>query len=223
MTYPLSSSSATTAAGNAIPPACSCKRDRLIAGLAQSLEQALLLNVSGRHRPDCRPFQRDRGTPMAAAKPRCWHRTLATGICSAPHRCAPPRPGAVDSPRCATAPRRGTDRADPRDVPCRARCRDFHEIGAPEARPDSRFGTIGAVPRCLLAASAKSPHRPRSRGCRSPSVLAFYLGVSNLQRHPSGLGQPTTPPTRRAVRPPHPRVISLAADRAKGTGCRRGG
>ena len=33
------------------------KRDRLIAGLAQSLEQALLLNVSGRHRPDCRPFR----------------------------------------------------------------------------------------------------------------------------------------------------------------------
>jgi hypothetical protein len=41
------------------------KRDRLIPGLAQSFEQALLLNVSGRHRPDCRPFQRDWTTAMA--------------------------------------------------------------------------------------------------------------------------------------------------------------
>jgi hypothetical protein len=57
------------------------KRDRLIAGLAQSLEQALLLNLSGRHRPDCRPFQRDRRTSAAASKPHRWHRTLATGRC----------------------------------------------------------------------------------------------------------------------------------------------
>jgi hypothetical protein len=42
---------------------------------------------------------------MAALKPHCWHWTLATGICWAPHRCAPPRPGAVDSRRCAIARR----------------------------------------------------------------------------------------------------------------------
>jgi hypothetical protein len=29
--------------------------DRLVAGLAQSLQQPLLLGVSGRHRPDCHP------------------------------------------------------------------------------------------------------------------------------------------------------------------------
>jgi hypothetical protein len=34
-------------------------------------------------------------------------------------------------------------------------------------------------------------------------VLAFYLGVSNLQRHLSELGQPTTPPTPSRSPPPH--------------------
>jgi hypothetical protein len=31
------------------------KSDRLVAGLAQALQQPLLLSVSERHRPDCRP------------------------------------------------------------------------------------------------------------------------------------------------------------------------
>jgi hypothetical protein len=34
------------------------KRDRLIAGQAQSLKHSLLLGVSERHRPDCRPSAR---------------------------------------------------------------------------------------------------------------------------------------------------------------------
>jgi hypothetical protein len=43
--------------------------DRLLAGLAQSVEQPLLLDVSGRHRPDCRP-------PARLGKPRRFRAAL---------------------------------------------------------------------------------------------------------------------------------------------------
>jgi hypothetical protein len=51
MTNPLGSSSETTAAGKVNPASLQLgKLDRLVAGLAQSQQQPLLLGVSGRHR-----------------------------------------------------------------------------------------------------------------------------------------------------------------------------
>ena len=48
--------------------------DRLVAGLAQSLQQPLLLDVSGRHRR-IGPLQQMVGA-SSVSKPRCWHRTF---------------------------------------------------------------------------------------------------------------------------------------------------
>jgi hypothetical protein len=49
------------------------KTDRLLAGLAQSLQQPLLLDVSERHRRIA--LERIVGA-STASKPRCWHRTV---------------------------------------------------------------------------------------------------------------------------------------------------
>jgi hypothetical protein len=49
------------------------KSDRLVAGLAQSLQQPVLLGVSERHRPDC-------GPPAGLGAPRVFpSRAAATG------------------------------------------------------------------------------------------------------------------------------------------------
>jgi hypothetical protein len=62
------------------------KSDRLVAGLAESLQQSLLLGVSERHRPNCRR-PAGIGGASSVSKPRC-HRTLATGGLVAAHRCS---------------------------------------------------------------------------------------------------------------------------------------
>lgn len=57
MTYPFSSSSETTAAGERDPGGMQRgERERLVAGLAHVLKQLLLLSVSGRHRPIVAPL-----------------------------------------------------------------------------------------------------------------------------------------------------------------------
>src|ERR1035437_2148885 len=50
------------------------KSDRLVAGLAQALQQPLLLDVSERHRR-IGPLQQMVGA-SSVSKPRCWHRTF---------------------------------------------------------------------------------------------------------------------------------------------------
>ena len=50
------------------------KSDRVVAGLAQALQQPLLLDVSEHHRRIGR-LQQMVGA-SSVSKPRCWHRTL---------------------------------------------------------------------------------------------------------------------------------------------------
>ena len=121
------------------------KSDRLVAGLAQALQQPLLLSVSERHRPDCRP-PAGLGEPRAAlagggARGRCAderdrRRRCRSGDRRSERHTVGRVQASVDPDSTVASPRRASARrTQPRHAPLRRPLRR-----APRREAGCRFG-----------------------------------------------------------------------------------